>query len=455
VRSASVFRTLANVTPDLDEFRIMTASAYAGMMAPLTDLPSSACVLSGDTDTGHQRPGVATQSLEELDGVRRRWRLGDVARLADFVPKVIARSPADHRPALLVPPRPTAAWEQASAGWPEGIVLLGRSAQEVSRIADDKVFVREQLYRIGVSVPAANVVDADEDGFPGLAAGLGAPFVLQAPQGAGGQGTYLINDEVDFAAALRGQPLVGQWLASAYAGPLTINVSGVIDADGVVGLATSIQSSGIAEIGAGFGAYCGSDFSRIGALPAEVVTAALSQTRQVGRWLHGLGHRGLFGADIAVDGHDIAFLEVNPRIQGSSWLLSKVQRAGGGEGCLIQHVRALLGQRLTDESVPAGMAVGVAGSHLMVRWTGPGGVVRSVPPAGSQPLGPGAGTVTVTGLPAVGTILLPGAIVARLESDASLTEPAGTALLPAVRRFLATLRASVDVLTRDEGGPFG
>ena len=107
------------VTVDLDEFRFITASAYAGMMAPLTDLASTVCVLSGDTAVGAAGYGPERLSLEGLDGVRRRWRLGDLSRLADFVPKVLARSPDDPRPALVVPPRLTTAWEQACAGWPE------------------------------------------------------------------------------------------------------------------------------------------------------------------------------------------------------------------------------------------------------------------------------------------------------------------------------------------------
>jgi len=427
------------VSIDLDDFRIITASAYAGMMAPLTDLPSSVCVLTGDTDNGLGCAGVATQSLEELDGVRRRWRLGDVARLADFVPKILSRSPADRRPALLVPPRLTTAWEQAAQGWPDGIVLLGRPAAQVSRLADDKVFVREQLRRIGVTVPDAEVVVAGEliAAFPRLSTSLGLPFVAQTPQGAGGQGTYLVRTRSDLAHAVHGHPHASPWLVSAFAGELTVNVTGLVDGAGTHILAGSVQSSGIGELGSGFGAYCGSDFGRFATVPSGVVDAAYAQTRRVGDWLGSVGHRGLFGADIAVAGREIAFLEVNPRIQGSSWLLSKLERRHGGEGCLVRHVAALADPDAStgdDHPVPPGS---FDGSHLIVRWTAPGSVVRSVPLAGTYRLGDGGETVTVTGLPAVGSIIMTGAIAARFEAGTSLTEPGGTALRPAVREFLA------------------
>jgi hypothetical protein len=428
------------VTVDLDAFRFITASAYAGMMAPLTRLPSTACVLSGDTDTdsaGDPAPGAAPErlSLEGLDGVRRRWRLGDVARLAEFVPKVLGRSPADPRPALVVPPRLTGPWEQAAAGWPDDIRLLGRPAEDVSRIADDKIFVREQLARLGVDVPAALVVDSSAGSFRVAAEALGRPFVLQAPQGAGGAGTHLVETAAQFADAVRRRPHVPRWLASAYAGDVTLNVAGVIGADGVHSLAASVQSSGIDELGAGFGAYCGSDVGRVAELPAHLVASAHTQSERVGRWLHSLGHRGIFGADIAMSDTGIAFLEVNPRIQGSSWLLTRLARAAGGEGCLVRHVRALLDDHLADERLPPG----ATGSHLLVRWIGQGGVVRSVPEVAF------GGAVTVTGLPAVGTIITEGAILARLESRGSLTESSGRALRPEVAALIATVRANLEL----------
>jgi hypothetical protein len=427
---------------DLDAFRWITASAYAGMMAPLTELPSTVCVLTGDTAAGGPAgSGPERLSLEALDGVRRRWRLGDVSRLADFVPKVLARSPADPRPALVVPPRITTAWEQASAGWPDDLRLLGRPAQDVSRIADDKIFVREQLARLGVSLPKALVVDATAGAFREAAAALGLPFVLQSPQGAGGAGTHRIDNEVQFVDAVGCQPHVPRWLASAYAGDRTINVAGVVDESGTGGLTASVQTSGIAELGAAFGAYCGSDFGQAKTLPPAVLRAAYEQTLHIGGWLHALGHRGIFGADIAVSGTDIAFLEVNPRIQGSSWLVSKLERADGGQGALVHHVRALLGAADTANRGPAPQR---AGSHLLVRWTAPTGVVRSVPRA------PAGGVVTVTGLPAVGTLITGGAIMARLESAESLTTPDATALRPHVRDLLARLRHNLEV-DADEG----
>lgn len=415
------------MTWDLSDYRLVTASAYPGMMAPLTQHPSCVCAMSGDAGA----PGIPAVSLESLDGIRRRWRFGDVARLADFVPKLLAETPRDDRPLLLIPPRSSQAWESAAAAWPGEVRLIGRPATTIGRIAEDKIFVRQQLSELGVPVPEAVVLAPDELDFAALRDQLGLPFVIQSPNGAGGQGTHLIGTQEQLTTALREQPFVERWLLSRFAGSLTINAAGVVHVDGVHLLPISVQSSGIGEIGAGFGSYCGSDFGSAGSLPQRVLDEAYRHAAVIGHWLRQQGHLGLFGADIAVAGEEIAFLEVNPRIQGSSWLLSRLQLAHGALACLEEHVQALLGGPV---SRPGPAAVGT-GSHLIVRWTGPAGMVRRVP----------SFVEGVSGLPTVGVTILPGAILARLESSGSLTTPDGHALVPSATALLAEVRGGIEI----------
>ncbi|WP_117214900.1 ATP-grasp domain-containing protein [Allorhizocola rhizosphaerae] len=413
------------MTWDLHDYRLITASAYPGLMGPLASHPSCVCILSGDADEHKDQSKVATVSLERVDGVRRRWRFGDVARLADFVPNVLAESGPDPRPLLLIPPRVSPAWEAAAAAWSQDVRLVGRPAGEVGRIAENKIFVRERLRALGVPTPKFFKIDASELSYQRLADALGTPFVLQAPNGAGGQGTYLVTDEQHVLRAVCDRPDVGQWLASAYAGDVTISVSAVVYDDAVRIMPASLQVSNIAEAGVGFGDYCGSEFG------IDVPPGVYQHAEKVAWWLHETGHRGLFGADVAVSGHEIAFLEINPRILGSSWLLSRAQQRAGLPQVLEQHVLALLGHAAPPD---AGLQCGRA-SSLILRWRGEAGVVRAVP----APM-PG-----LTALPRIGTMVLPGAIMARLESTRSLAAPGGTALLPDTARTVARLWDAFDV----------
>ncbi|MCP2322788.1 hypothetical protein HDA40_001295 [Hamadaea flava] len=405
-------------------YRLVTASAYPGMMAPLTRHPSCICVLSGDAGV---TPGTTGLSLERLDGVRRRWRFGDVARLADFVPKVLATSADDDRPVLLIPPRASLAWESAATAWPGRVRLAASPMRVAEPIAEDKILVRSKLRELGLPVPEELILDASDVDFATVARKLGTPFVMQAPSGAGGQGTYLVSAESAVTKALTGQPHVSHWLFSQYAGDMTINAAGVVHADGVRLLPVSTQSSGIRELGFGFGAYCGSTFGSLA--ESAVEAAAIEAAAVVGEWLRSLGHRGVFGIDIAVGGSQLALLEINPRVQGSSWLLSELQ----DEPCLVSHVEALLG-------VPLGASLRQPdpvrpGSHLLLRWDGPAGVVHDLP---EPPPG-------VSGLPERGVTLLPGAIMARFESGKPMTTSDGRALTENARRRILSLKEGFDI----------
>jgi hypothetical protein len=432
------------MTTDLHDFRLVTASAYPGMMAPLTRHSSCICVLSGDAERRSGEGVPAVLSLEGLDGVRRRWRFGDVARLADFVPKVLADSPADDRPVLLIPPRASHAWQAAATAWP-GRVRLAASPMVVAEpIAEDKIGVRRALRGLGLPVPEDLIVPAADLEFTAIARRLGTPFVVQAPSGAGGLGTYLVSGPADVAKALTTQPHVPHWLVSRFAGDLTINAAGIVYADGVRLLPVSTQASGIGELGFGFGAYCGSEFGG-SAVPAGVARQAQEHAAVVGEWLRGLGHRGLFGVDIAVCGDSTALLETNPRIQGSSWLLSKLQE----EPCLLSHVEAMLGRPLGAQLV--GPDSVRPGSHLLLRWDGSAGVVHDLPNVTGHRLDSGA-TVQVTGLPEVGVTLLPGAIMARFEADEALAASDGRSLRTDARRVMTAVKAGFAITVAPDAG---
>jgi hypothetical protein len=297
----------------------------------------------------------------------------------------------------------------------------------VKDMADGKVGA---LLIIGTNPVYTAPADVD---FAATAASLGVPFVMQAPGGAGGQGTYLIGAKADVERALRQMPHVERWLLSRFAGELTINASGIVHADGVSPLPVSIQTSGVQRLGVGFGAYCGSDFAGAACLPAPVLDQARQICVRIGQWLGELGHRGVFGADIAVDGQELVVLEVNPRIQGSSWLI----------GCLEQHLLAILGAPCPSPApsfTPSSRDLrepGTAASHLLVRWSGPAGVIHALPE-------PADG---VTALPAIGTTVLPGAIIARIESGESLAEPTGRELRPRTHALLDKLLGAIEITT--------
>ena len=163
-----------------------------------------------------------------------------------------------------------------------------------------------------------------------LASEFGAAFVAQLPEGAGGNGTLFIRSEADFTAAGARFGDALMWVAP-FLSDVSVNINAVAAAgDAAVGY-PSIQLAGLADLGAGPGAYCGNDFAATRLLPAETVEEIQRQTARIGEWLSALGYRGLYGLDFVLDqdnGRAYA-VDLNPRWQGSTFLSTQAELEAG------------------------------------------------------------------------------------------------------------------------------
>ncbi|MEU6231938.1 ATP-grasp domain-containing protein [Kitasatospora sp. NPDC047058] len=377
--------------------------------------------------------GAAGASLDELTArlpglTGTRWR-GRELRLAGY---------GSHREHW------TAAVEATGAR------LLVPPLRADAEVLSDKTAMREWFGHLGVPVPASTVVAGTLD-HTALRRRFGAVYVAQTPRGSAGNGTHLVRSAED-AAAL---PARDRWLVSEYAGDTALNVHGFVGLDGLPQvLRPSLQLIGIAAAGAGFGQYSGCDFEAPERLAPRAVARCLDATERIGWGLAGLGYRGVFGADFVLRDDRALALEINCRMQGSSWLLGELEleRADGRLPTVLRHVLERHGVPTLGKPDPD-PAYGV---QLTVRHTGAPAEAVGVPAAGAYVLrdgvlvrrGDAAGLLecgpdetVLVNLPPAGAVLQHGAVLARLVSRRSLTAPDG-------RTLTAGGRAQVDALHR-------
>ncbi|HEY1969668.1 MAG TPA: hypothetical protein VGH89_17070 [Pseudonocardia sp.] len=315
-----------------------------------------------------------------------------------------------------------------------------------------KIDARAWFRQLGVPVPASVVV-AGEEGlhYDDLRRQLGTPFVAQRPKGSSGAGTYLI----DSAAAVLALPAEDHWLVSQYAGDTTVNFHGFVPEDGPpLVLRPSVQLTDVDGLGSGFGQYAGSDFTAPDHLSPLAVGTAERATRRIGFALAELGYLGLFGVDFAVAGDQAAALELNPRMQGSTWLLGEIELAAGTRPTMVRHVvrpehleLAIPGGSTdgnTDVSTDVETTWGAAGgSQLIVRHTEAAARLLRAPIGGRHRLAdnwldwtaPGFGLLECTrdecvliNVPRPGAVVHPGGILARVVTRTSMTDPSGQTL---------------------------
>jgi hypothetical protein len=323
--------------------------------------------------------------------------------------------------------------------WPSAFEELGARLLAPSRSGNaamptDKIAMRDWFRQLGVPVPASLVTEDVE--YPALRRQLGTTFVAQRPRGTGGTGTFLITD-LDTARAL---PASERWLVSEYAGDTTVNVHGFVDRDGVpTVLQPSVQLTDVAGIGSAFGRYSGSDFLAPTQLSEAAITLCTKAMGRIGWGLGDLGYRGLFGVDFAIRGDTAAALEINCRMQGSSWLLGEIEFSAGGLPTAVCHV--LEGHGLATTGPPE--LDGAEGTQLIIRHHRAPERVHTAPSGGVYRLSGdrlvrradgygllecGTEDCVLLNIPRPATLLNPGGILARIVSRKSMSTPDGKTL---------------------------
>lgn len=342
---------------------------------------------------------------------------------------------------------------------------------ELCHWLDAKSTLHAALHELGLPLvygrwlPQGAIVYAD------LAGEFGARLVLQLAYGSGGSGTRMVADEGEFIRARR--ELAGRdvWVAP-YLGGLSFNVNAIALAGGVVVSFPSVQLVGFAALGADPGEYCGNDFAAA-TLHSAIVDDVVAQSERLGRWLLGKGFRGMFGIDFVVDertGRPVA-VDLNPRWQGSTVLLSHAERAVGRRPLAVEEVAlrlSLLDERevLRNRDVHLGEVAAAQVTLRLPPSRGPALVTGAVGPGiwhtGTEFARAREGLqladcrerdeVLLTGaVPETGTLVYPGAYLLRLYARRAMIDADSGRLQPWVERLLTHVEGVLALTAVGEG----
>lgn len=165
-------------------------------------------------------------------------------------------------------------------------------------------------------------------------------FVVQAPEGAGGFGSLLVDEHTTSEALVSlDTPYV---VVSEYRGGMApLNIHLVVFPDRTVVLPPSVQV--IVPDAEGRLLYTGYDF-----LAAQQLTSAQRDRLNtagitIGEVLRKSGYRGVAGIDFLADEEQLLFVEINPRFQASTLGLNEVLAARGLPSVHHLHLMAFAG----------------------------------------------------------------------------------------------------------------
>lgn len=163
-------------------------------------------------------------------------------------------------------------------------------------------------------------------------------FVLQRQFGSGGYQTYIVNADDTSIHLNRTTYLISPYQKNA----LPINQHLIVGANKLQVLHPSIQL--IKEIDNRL-MYVGCDYSLPKQLDKEIINSLNSSSHLIGMYCQNLGYRGLLGIDyLLTQSGEIAFLEINPRFQGSTSILNLAYKNENHLSVHELHILSFLGK---------------------------------------------------------------------------------------------------------------
>jgi predicted ATP-grasp superfamily ATP-dependent carboligase len=212
---------------------------------------------------------------------------------------------------------------------------------------DDKLQQLELFSRLDIKTPDTFVSRLDKTSFIDASDFLDGPFVVQPPIGSSGENTYIISSEDDFINAIEALGLGQRVKISKYMPVPSLNGHCVVlsTREGLRALAVcpSVQIVGVQGCTNRAEVYCGNDFTAAEKIPEAVREKICTIMEKVGLYMGSKGFLGVFGMDFLLDNENVLALEINPRFQGSSMLLSLLQVDRGEVPLAALHVMQFMG----------------------------------------------------------------------------------------------------------------
>jgi len=200
----------------------------------------------------------------------------------------------------------------------KGVQFVEGNKKEILDILNDKFKTRnlvkskvpilDYIFEEGVSLNYNNIKSAIHT----------SKFVIQGEIGAGGDSTYLIESEQDIKK-VKDKEL--KYCISEYKRHLPLNATLIIGDYDILYLPMSVQLIALTDKKY---KYVGGDFLHFQKLSKEIKKQLHEYNKKIAVIVKEMGYRGILGIDyILTEDKKIYFMEINPRFQASSFLISR------------------------------------------------------------------------------------------------------------------------------------
>lgn len=247
---------------------------------------------------------------------------------------------------------------------------------------DDKVSFQDILRESGLEAIPGDVVLLGDLRFESVARDLGARWMLKLPVGSAGANVHLIDGQASLDR-IQSRAYSAAALVQKFQRGISINLMGVIGRDVYLAPA-SVQVIGARACTRRPFEWCGNDFNLARYLSCEQTAQVNDAGARVAGVLKARGYRGMFGVDLLLDPtvNRLFGLELNPRFQGSTALLTQLEILNDRADFLVQRYVAAMRGEEEAEARPRWQTAEfhIGGAHVVInnRSVRPARVVSTI-----------------------------------------------------------------------------
>jgi predicted ATP-grasp superfamily ATP-dependent carboligase len=385
---------------------------------------------------------IPVASLERDTRERLPWLNSDLERFRPGTLRALfeAATRGCDAEALAACYSPQSVIETALPG-PTAAVLAASSCKPARRLGD-KTFQRELFRALGLRVPEWAALSATELRSGAFARPCTLPAVAQPVRGTRGIDVYRFERWEEAARIAERWPAEEPLLVSRWIDGVSVNVNAVVGRENVCVAWPSVQilaPPGCCDAGWPF-AYCGNDYAAAEDLPVRAHDLLCAALERLGPALRREGFLGLYGLDLVWDGSAWWLLELNPRFQGSTALLARLEREAGVAPLVAAHLEVFAPGCLPAAALPPPRPTrALRGAHVLLYQAEAAPVIlRAAPASGVLAAAP---QFTWREAPVAGTRVHPRAPLGRLSTAERVLDGSLCALEPRALAAVEVTRA--------------
>lgn len=213
---------------------------------------------------------------------------------------------------------------------------------------DDKALFRQQAVRAGIAVPPGAVVALGGLGARELRQ-FGPEMIVSEKIGSSGNQTHLVHSPGELArkrgALIEKLGEDAQVIVSAFLDGPAVGAAGVVCGGKPWMSHPSVMFTGIPGCSMHRFDYAGSDYAAYRQVSKEARRKIEEATLKIGGWIAEAGYQGIYGVDFIVHEDAPYALELNPRVLGTTQLMTELEETqGGAPTTAYWHLSEFLGR---------------------------------------------------------------------------------------------------------------